>query len=80
MSIQTSYRDIQQPCAVIIGLDSLQGLQTARVLAERKVPVIAIAKHPKYHSCRTNVCKEIIFTNTENEELIETFDTSNKYK
>jgi len=47
-------------------------LQTARILAQRNVPVIAIAKNPKYHSCRTKVCKEIIFANTENEELIET--------
>jgi predicted ATP-grasp superfamily ATP-dependent carboligase len=70
--MQSSYKNIQQPCAIIIGLDSLQGLQTARALAKRKVPVIAIAKYPKYHSCRTNVCKEIIFTNTEDEELIET--------
>lgn len=58
--------------AVIIGLDSLQGLQTSRVLAKRKVPVIGIAKDPHYHSCHTKVCEKIIFTNTENEQLIET--------
>ena len=72
--MQPSYRTIQQPCAIIVGLDSLQGLQTARVLAERKVPVIAIAKDPNYHSCRTKVCKEIIFADTENRELIETLE------
>jgi predicted ATP-grasp superfamily ATP-dependent carboligase len=70
----SGYGDIDQPCAIIIGLDSLQGLQAARILAERRVPVIAIAKDPKYHSCRTRVCKEIIFTNTENEQLIGTLE------
>jgi D-aspartate ligase len=66
-----NYRNLEQPCAIIVGLDSLQGLQTARVLDQRNVPVIAIAKDHKYHSCRTKVCEEIIFANTENEELIE---------
>jgi predicted ATP-grasp superfamily ATP-dependent carboligase len=70
--VPINYRNIKQPFAIIVGLDSLQGLQTARILAQRNVPVIAIAKDPKYHSCRTKVCKEIIFANTENEELIET--------
>jgi predicted ATP-grasp superfamily ATP-dependent carboligase len=70
--VPLNYRNIKQACAVIVGLDSLQGLQTARILAQRNVPVIAIARDPKYHSCRTKICKEIIFANTENEELIET--------
>ncbi len=67
----SSYRAIERPYAIIIGLDSLQGLQAARILAERKVPVVAIAKDAKYHTCRTKVCEEIIFANTENQELIE---------
>jgi predicted ATP-grasp superfamily ATP-dependent carboligase len=67
-----NYQNIKQPCAIIVGLDSLQGLQTARIFAQRDVPIIAIAKDPKYHSCYTRVCMEIIFANTENEELIET--------
>ena len=64
--------DRERPTAVIVGLDSLQGLQAARVLAERKVSVIAIARDPKYHSCGTRVCQEIVFTNTESDELIGT--------
>ena len=67
-----NYQNIKKPCAIIVGLDSLQGLQTARIFAQRDVPVIAIAKDPKYHSCYTRVCEEIIFANTENEELVET--------
>lgn len=70
--MRSGFQDISQPLAIIIGLDSLQGLQAARVLAKRKVPVIGIAKDRKYHSCRTKVCRDIIFTNTESEELIDT--------
>jgi predicted ATP-grasp superfamily ATP-dependent carboligase len=72
--VPLNYRNIKRPCAIIVGLDSLQGLQTARILAQRNIPVIAIAKDPKYHSCRTKVCKEILFANTENEELIKTLE------
>ena len=43
-----SYKFISAPCAIIIGLDSMQGLQTARILAKRGVPVVSIAKDPKY--------------------------------
>ena len=70
-----NFQDSQQPCAVIIGLDSLQGLQTARILARRQVPVIGIAKNFKYHSCKTRVCQDILFTNTDNEELVKLLQT-----
>ena len=66
-----SYKFISAPCAIIIGLDSMQGLQTARILAKRGVPVVSIAKDPKYHACRTRVCKDIVYANTENYDLIE---------
>ena len=72
----TNDQDCERPTAVIVGLDSLQGLQAARALAKRDVPVIAIARDPKYHSCRTRVCQEIVFTNTESDELIVTLRNS----
>jgi len=62
--------DRQQPCAIIIGLDSLQGLATARILARRQVPTIGIAKDPKHHSCRTKACQDIVYTNTDGEDLV----------
>lgn len=68
-------RNSQQPYAIIIGLDSMQGIQAARILAHRKVPVIALAEDPKHPSCRTRVCEEILFANTGSEELIRTLDT-----
>ncbi len=60
----------ERPPAVVIGLDSLQGLQTARILARRDIPVIALAHDPKHDFCRTNVCREIHCTDTESESLI----------
>ncbi|MDQ4077225.1 MAG: hypothetical protein M3220_13375 [Chloroflexota bacterium] len=38
----------RQPCAIVIGLDSITGLQAARILADRQVPVIGIAKDPDH--------------------------------
>ncbi|NIR46963.1 carboxylate--amine ligase [candidate division KSB1 bacterium] len=69
--MQPSYKNIKTSCAIVIGLDSVQGLQSARILAQRNVQVIAIAKDPKYYSCRTRVCQDIIFSDTNSEELIE---------
>ncbi len=64
----------EQPYAVLIGLDSLQGLQAARVLARRGVPVIGLARDPDDYHCRTNVCQRIFFTETETPELIDTLE------
>ena len=67
-------RASQQPHVVVIGLDSLQGLQTARILARRQVPVIALAKDPNNYFCRTNVCQDIVFADTESDRLIDTLE------
>jgi D-aspartate ligase len=70
-----SLRDGQKPYAVVVGLDSMNGIQTARLLARRHVPVIAIARDPKHHCCRTNVCRKILISNTSSEDFIETLAT-----
>jgi predicted ATP-grasp superfamily ATP-dependent carboligase len=49
----------QASAAIIIGLDSLNGLQTARLLAARGVPVIGIAKDRRHPFARTRVCEEV---------------------
>ena len=59
------------PAAVLIGLDSMQGLQAARILHGRGVPVIAFAKDPQHDACRTNVCEEIRITNTRDDALVD---------
>ena len=60
----------EQAYAIVIGLESITGLQTARILASNGVPVIAVAKDPDHRFCRTRVCDRIIFANTANNEFI----------
>ena len=62
--------DTQQPYAIVIGLDCITGLQTARILAGHGVPVIAIAGDPSHYCCRTKVCEEILFADTGSEAFI----------
>jgi len=57
--------------AIVIGLDCVTGLQTARILAQHQVPVIAIANDPNSSFCRTKVCERILSADTANNELIE---------
>lgn len=47
----------QQPYAIVVGLDSFTGLQTARILHKRGVPVIGISQNPAHACAQTNVCK-----------------------
>lgn len=62
------------PYAIVVGLDSITGLQTSRILAQRGVPVIAITKDPGHYCCQTNVCEQILTTDTDGEELIVTLE------
>jgi 4'-phosphopantetheinyl transferase len=64
-TLRADLGDVQQPCTIVIGLDGMNGLQAARILNARGVPVIAIAKDPKHHPSRTRLCKEILFADTE---------------
>lgn len=56
--------------AVVIGLDSATGLQTARILAARGVPVIGVARDRSHACCRTRVCREIVFAETAGPALV----------
>ncbi len=59
-------RNPHEPYAVVLGLDhNIIGLQTARILAHRGVPVIAIARDPTHWACRTNACERIVFGRTD---------------
>ena len=60
--------------AVVIGLDCITGLQTARILAARRVPVIGIASDPQHFACRTRVCERRIAADTHGPGLIETLE------
>lgn len=51
----------RNPHAVVVGLDHLNGVQTARILARRGVPVIGVANDRGHYCCKTRVCERIVF-------------------
>lgn len=51
----------RKPQAVVVGLDHLNGIQTARILSRRGVPVIGIAADPNHYGSRTRVCERKLF-------------------
>lgn len=63
-------KDNQKPYAIVIGLDCFTGLQTARILANRGVPVISIASDLGHYCCKTKVCDAILEAETGSEEVI----------
>jgi predicted ATP-grasp superfamily ATP-dependent carboligase len=58
------------PYAIVIGLDCITGLQSARILARHGVPVIGLAKDLNNFCCKTKVCEKILKVNTANEDLV----------
>jgi predicted ATP-grasp superfamily ATP-dependent carboligase len=60
--------------AVVVGLDCITGLQTARILAARGVPVIGIARDPDHFACRTRVCAQAYRAETAGPALIEALE------
>jgi predicted ATP-grasp superfamily ATP-dependent carboligase len=65
----------RSPVAVVIGMDSATGVQTARILKGHGVPVVGIAKDPDHWCCRTNACERILFTDIASDDLVETLET-----
>ena len=61
----------QLPHAIVIGLDCMTGVQTARILAKHGVPVIAIASDPDHYCAKTRVCERIVAADTKSEGFIE---------
>ena len=56
---QTGMRG-ERPPAIVVGLDCITGLQTARILAGHGVPVIGLAKDPSHFACRTRATQRVI--------------------
>jgi predicted ATP-grasp superfamily ATP-dependent carboligase len=61
----------QPASAVVIGLDSLQGLQSARLLDRRGVRVVAIASRPDHPYCRTNTVDRVFTGSTGTSQLLD---------
>jgi len=57
------------PYVVVIDIDHINGLQTARIFARRNIPVVGIANNLKNYPAKTNVCKKIVQANTKSDEL-----------
>ena len=60
------------PVAVIVGLDNATGLQSARILRARGVPVVGIARDPDHFCCRTRACERIVYADIAGDELVRT--------
>jgi predicted ATP-grasp superfamily ATP-dependent carboligase len=59
-----------RPPAIVVGLDCITGLQTARLLATREVPVIGLAGDRRHFCARTRVPRAIIQARLTGEGLI----------
>jgi D-aspartate ligase len=56
---------------VIVGLDCTTGLQTARIFARHRVPVIGVAKDPAHSCCRTRACDRVVAADTAGPGLVD---------
>jgi len=62
------------PPAVVVGLDCITGLQTARILAGHGAPVVALARDRSHYCARTRVCERILEADIGSEGLIQTLE------
>jgi D-aspartate ligase len=60
------------PAAVVVGLDNITGLQTARILADRGVRVYGVAANRRHFGARTNACVDVVESRLSGSALIET--------
>lgn len=67
-------RATSPPPAVVIALDNITGLQTARLLARRGVRVTGIAADGRHPACRTNSCHALVIGPTSGSGLIQLLD------
>jgi predicted ATP-grasp superfamily ATP-dependent carboligase len=68
--VRLDLQDGEPPEAIVVGLDSLNGIQAAHILARHRIPIIGIAKDPKHYGCWTRVCKSILYADTGSEEFV----------
>ncbi len=59
------------PTAVVIGLDCMTGLQTARILSRHGIPIVGIAEDTSHPCCRTNTCSKIVRADIAHGELVQ---------
>ncbi|SEK38591.1 Predicted ATP-dependent carboligase, ATP-grasp superfamily [Blastococcus sp. DSM 46786] len=59
------------PPAVVLGLDTITGLQTARILAARGVPVIGVTNSLEHYACRTRACTRVLEADLRSEDVVD---------
>jgi predicted ATP-grasp superfamily ATP-dependent carboligase len=59
------------PAAVVVGLDTITGLQTARILAARGVPVVGLTNDLGHYACRTRACVRVAAADLRSEDLVD---------
>ena len=57
--------------AVVIGLDTITGLQTARILAARGVPVIGLTNDLGHYACRTRACVRVLQADLRSDDVVD---------
>ncbi len=60
--------------AVVVALDCITGLQTARILAARGVRVTGVAADPRHYCSRTRAVRRVVASPTSGEPLIATLE------
>ncbi len=65
---------IDRPPAVVIGLDCITGLQAARILARRGIPVIGLAADRRHYASRTRVCAKIVETDLRSAAFVDVLE------
>lgn len=66
---ETSGRAERAP-AVVVGLDNITGLQTARILRDRGVPVVGVVADRRHFGARTNACIEVVRCDSSDDALV----------
>lgn len=55
---------------MVVGLDCITGLQTARILAGHGVPVVGLVNDARHFAARTRVCQQVVETDLTNELMV----------
>jgi len=62
---------MDKPYAIVIGIDCMTGLQSARTFKRHGIPVIGIAQNAAHPCCRTRACARVIQTDLAGDALID---------
>jgi D-aspartate ligase len=71
IAVRPRGRQVGGPPAVVVGLDCITGLQTARILAGRGVPVVGLAGDLGHFACRTRAVTGVLQARLDSEDLVD---------